>query len=224
VFVVSGTTTPNDRGNAITPNPVQTIADLDALQVLSHPLRVRILESLREPLSAAAAARAIGEPRQKVHYHLKELERVGLVERLDEQRVGNLIETRYRTAARSFVVALDVAWSDPRRAQAMREQHSLEQLVLAGARLQRDAVVLLDGAAFDGDEVASASVELEVRFVDETDRSAFLSDYLSMVTDLCERYGDRDGEPYSVMLAAYPSPSRPPRVDDPEGSNHDGEL
>src|SRR5262249_35960352 len=39
--------------------PVHVVDDLEALQVLGHPLRVRILEQLREPGSAATVAREV---------------------------------------------------------------------------------------------------------------------------------------------------------------------
>jgi DNA-binding transcriptional ArsR family regulator len=185
--------------------PVHVVEDIEALQVLGHPLRVRILELLREPGSAATIARELGETRQKVNYHLKELQRVGLVEPVGERRAGNFIETLYEAAGRSFLVAPSVAWSDPRRVDALRHQHSLENLVTVGARLQRDAISLLDRAAFDGEQIASAAVEADVHFADERDRAAFLEEYLAAVQKLCDRYGARGGLPYRVVLAAHPA-------------------
>jgi DNA-binding transcriptional ArsR family regulator len=181
------------------------VEDIEALQVLGHPLRVRILEALREPGSAATVAREVGDTRQKVNYHLKELERVGLVTPVGERRAGNFIETLYQAAGRSFLVSPQVAWSDPRRVDALREQHSLDRLVMVGAQLQRDAISLLDRAAFDGEQIASAAVEVDVHFADEKDRAAFLDEYLKTVQELCDRYGSRDGLPYRVVLAAHPA-------------------
>ena len=185
--------------------PVHVVEDIEALQVLGHPLRVRILEALREPGSAATVAREVGETRQKVNYHLKELERVGLIEPVSERRSGNFIETLYEAAARSFLVSPRVAWSDPRRVDALREQHSLERLVMVGAQLQRDAISLLDRAAFDGEQIASAAVEADVHFADEKHRAAFLDEYLAAVQKLCDRYGSADGLPYRVVMAAHPA-------------------
>ena len=184
--------------------PVHVVEDVEALQVLGHPLRVRILETLREPGSAAAVAREVGETRQKVNYHLKELERVGLVQPVGERRAGNFIETLYEATGRSFLVSPSVAWSDRRRVDALRQQHSLENLVMVGGQLQRDAISLLDRAAFDGEEIASAAVEADVHFADERDRAKFLEEYLAAVQKLCDRYGGRQGLPYRVVLAAHP--------------------
>ena len=44
-------------------------------------MRLRILASLRKPSSAAAVARELGRPRRRVNYHVKELERAGLIGR-----------------------------------------------------------------------------------------------------------------------------------------------
>ena len=183
---------------------VFTVGDPETLQALSHPTRVAILEALRAPSSAAGVARAIGQPRQRVNYHLKELEQAGLVERTGEERTGNFVSSLYRSVARSFVVSPKVAWSDPRRVDALRRQHSLETLVELGELLQRDAADLLDRAAFDGEEIASASVSADVRFACEDDRAGFMTEYLRTVRELLEKYGAKKGEAYRAMLAVYP--------------------
>lgn len=88
----------------------------------------------------------------------------------------------------------------------MRDQLALERLVHLGERLERDAAVLLDRAAFDGDQIASVAVEADVRFASEGDRAAFLKEYLEAVKPLLHKYGTRGGKPYRVSLAAYPDP------------------
>ena len=180
--------------------------NLEALQVLGHPLRVRILATLREPGSAAAVARAVGEARQKVNYHLKELERAGLVRPVEQRTVGNLIETLYQSVASSFVFGDETLWADPRRAQAMREQQSLEKLVDVGRRLHRDATALLDRAAFDAEQIPSASLEVNVRLSSDEDRAEFMRELIKAIRPVLDRYGNRKGDLYNVALAAYPEP------------------
>ena len=194
---------------AVAADLVFEIKDSETLQALGHPTRVQILEALREPASGAAVARAIGQPRQRVNYHMHELSQAGLVKRIGEERTGNFVATLYQAVARSFVVSPQVAWSDPRRMEAMRSQHSLETLVVLGERLQRDAVSLLDRAAFDGEQISSAAVTAETRFASEEDRAAFIEAYLRAVTELTERYASKEGEPYRVVLAVYPEGEKP---------------
>ena len=50
----------------MTGSRVHLVEDPESLQALAHPLRVRVLEALREPGSAAMAAWAVGQPRQNI--------------------------------------------------------------------------------------------------------------------------------------------------------------
>jgi DNA-binding transcriptional ArsR family regulator len=184
---------------------LQTVDDAATLHALAHPLRIRILETLHEPDSAAAVARRLGEPRQKVNYHLKELARAGLVRQVGERRNGNFVETLYESVARTLLISPRLAWSDPRRLDALRAQLSLERLVSLGEHVQRDAALLLDRAAFDGEEIASASVEADVHFASEDDRAAFLDAYVEALRELCDRFGAKSGEPFRVVMAAFPA-------------------
>lgn len=178
----------------------------EELSALSHPLRLRILEALREPASSATAARALGQSRQNVNYHLKELERAGLVRRVEERRRGNFVEALYQSIAPTIVLSPRAAWGDERRVATLRQQLALEHLVGLGERLGRDAAVLLDRAAFDGDEIASAAIEVEVRLEGEAARAAFVRDYLAAVRPVLDAHGAADGAPYRVAVAVYPDP------------------
>jgi len=188
------------------PARVRSIRSPETLQALCHPTRVEMLEVLREPASAAGVGRAIGQPRQRVNYHLKALEEAGLVEKVGTRQQGNFTEVLYRSTARSFVVSPEVAWADPRRIEVLKQQHALQMLVAMGDRLQRDAVALLDRATFDGDQIASAAVSAETRFANENDRAAFLEEYLQSTRALVEKYGAKDGAPYRVVIAVHPEP------------------
>ncbi len=153
---------------------------------------------------AAAVARPIGETRQKVHSHLKELEAAGPARVVGERRAGNLVEVPFEAVARRFVISPRTTRTDERRIDTLRHQASLDRLVDVGDRLQHDAVVLLDRTAFDHEEIASLAVEIDVSFADEAHRAAFLHEYIEAVQALCSRHGSRDGEAYRVVLAAHP--------------------
>lgn len=183
-----------------------TLTEPAAIEALAHPIRRRVLGALRTPDSAAAVARAIGLPRQKVNYHLKELARVGLVRATGERRKGHLIEKLYEAVAGTFVVSPRLAWDDEKRSGALRDQISLRRLVGLGEQLQQDANGLIDRAAFDGEEIPSASVEAEIRFADEAARAGFMEEYLAALGPLLTRYGARSGRAFRVALAVYPDP------------------
>lgn len=184
---------------------ILSVRDPETLQALAHPTRVELLEALREPGSAATAARRIGQPRQRVAFHMKALEAAGLIEKIGSRRNGNFIETLYQAKAQSFVVAPDATRVDPRRLATLKKQHALQTLVAVGERLQRDALALLDEATFEDREIPSAAITAELCFADESDRTAFFTEYSAALVCLVEKYESKRGAPYRVVMAVHPT-------------------
>src|SRR3954466_6876433 len=98
---------------------VAVIDDPAAAEVSLDPVRARLLAALAEPGSATTLAAAAGLSRQKANYHLRALERHGLIELVEERRRGNCTERVLRATAASYVIspsALGAAAPDPARA------------------------------------------------------------------------------------------------------------
>ncbi|MGW5741137.1 ArsR/SmtB family transcription factor [Amycolatopsis sp. NPDC003861] len=69
----------------------------DHLRVLAHPLRLRILSLLTgTALSAAEAARELGETQANVSYHVRRLHDAGLLEVAEEVHIRGGRAKRYR--------------------------------------------------------------------------------------------------------------------------------
>jgi hypothetical protein len=186
---------------------VLSLEDPATIAVATHPVRAAILAAMREPTTAAAAARTTGQSRQNAAYHVRELVKAGLLRHAGERQNGNFREQLYVASAPTIVVSPRSTWGDdPRRARAIADQLSLGQLVAHGEQLQRDAATLLDRAAFDGEEIASASAAVDVRFASERDRAEFLRAALDALGELARRYGRNTGAHYRLVLAAYPNP------------------
>src|SRR2546423_2516622 len=112
---------------------VTVIEDPAAAEASLDPIRARLLAELAEPGSASTLAGRVGLPRQKVNYHLRALERHGLVELVEERRRGNCTERVLRASAASYVIspaALGPVQPDPGRAPDQRSACWL--LALAG--------------------------------------------------------------------------------------------
>ena len=185
---------------------VVLLEDSRQIGALSHPIRARILKALRTPGTAAGLARQIGRSRQAVGYHLKELERVGLVRSAGERRKGSFVEQLYQATARRFLVSPRFA-SDPERLAALfRDQVALAQLSELGERLQCGAAELIERATETGEQIPSATVDAEVRFPDEAARAAFLAEYVESLKSLLAKHGGSEGRLFRVALAAYPTP------------------
>jgi hypothetical protein len=193
-----------------------------AIVAATHPVRAAILDAMRTPTTAAAVARRVGQTRQNVAYHVRELEKVGLLRHVGQRRNGNFVEQIYEATAATLVIAPAATWGDQSaRAAALADQLSLGELHRAGQRLQRDSARLLDRAAFDGQQVPSASVATELRFATEQDREAFLAAAVEAITRLAAAHGDAGGQPYRLVLAAYPDPDPAPDDPDPDTSTEE---
>jgi DNA-binding transcriptional ArsR family regulator len=69
----------------------------DHLRVLAHPLRMRILSLLTgTAMSAAEAARELGDTQANISYHLRRLHEAGLVDVAEEVRIRGGRAKRYR--------------------------------------------------------------------------------------------------------------------------------
>src|ERR1700681_598290 len=118
--------------------PVLDIAVIEnaaAAEVALDPIRARILAELAQPRSATMLGLRFGLPRQKVNYHLRELERHGLVELVEERRKGNVNERVMRATASSYVIspaALPAFAPDPDRSP---DQLSAMWMLALAARL-----------------------------------------------------------------------------------------
>jgi DNA-binding transcriptional ArsR family regulator len=197
---------------------VTVIEDPAAAESSLDPMRARLLAELAEPGSATTLAARVGLPRQKVNYHLRELERHGLVELVEERRKGNVTERVLRATAASYVispVALSAVQPDPGRAPDRLSAHWL--LALA-AKLVRDVGELLTGSAREHKRVATFALDGEVRFASAADRAAFAQELASAVASLVSKYHDESaprGRPHRLVVAVHPSvlPAAPPAGD-----------
>ena len=81
---------------------VEVIDDPAAAMTTLDPKRARLLAEMAEPISAATLAARVGLARQKVNYHLRALEKHGLVEEAEQRRWGGLTE---RAACKTLGVA-----------------------------------------------------------------------------------------------------------------------
>ncbi|MFC7592090.1 ArsR/SmtB family transcription factor [Nonomuraea antimicrobica] len=84
---------------------------VDVVRGALSPLRRRVLEELREPGSATAVAARLGESRQRINYHLRELEKLGLVELVELRQRRGRKERVVRATAHTVVVAPEVVGS-----------------------------------------------------------------------------------------------------------------
>jgi DNA-binding transcriptional ArsR family regulator len=187
---------------------VAVIEDPVTAEISLDPVRTRLLAALAEPGSATMLAAKVGLSRQKVNYHLKMLERHGLVDLVEERRKGNVTERVMRATAASYVIspaALTAVQPDPARSP---DQLSARWLLAVAARLVRDVGALITGASQARTRVATFALDGHVRFASAADRAAFAEELSNKVASLVAKYHDQTaerGREHRVIVAIHPS-------------------
>jgi DNA-binding transcriptional ArsR family regulator len=191
---------------------IESIESLERASALLHPLRVRLLERAAEPVSAVELARELGETPQKLNYHLKALEKAGLLKKVREEKRRNLTKAFYQAQAKRL-------WFSPRLmaergddARTARDQLSLHHLLGLARELEQDVVAALNVSRRKERGVASLGVKAELAFPDGEARRAFMQEYMAMLDALVRRFGATADaaapERYKALLAVYPAPAR----------------
>src|SRR3954451_5033653 len=165
------------------------------------PRRVEVLRQFAEPRTCTQVGAELGESPQAVYYHVKRLQKAGLLELVEERRGRGVTEGGYRAAARSFWVAAGlVGRLGPKREAS--DHLGLGYLLSLSEALQADLAALAAGPAV----LPSFGVAGEVRLSAE-EGAAFVADLQRAFQDVLERYGGGEGHPFRLALACYPKAS-----------------
>ena len=111
-------------------------------QAVAHPLRIEALSILTErAASPKELAAELGLPVGNVSYHVRELERIGMIELVDEKQRRGAIEHFYRAVHYPMLDGPEWEKLGPAKRQEMSVW--IVQLMLT------DAIKALDGGTFD---------------------------------------------------------------------------
>lgn len=201
---------------------VQTIHDTGRAQIVLHPLRLEILSELAEPVSAAGLARRLGLPRQKLNYHLRQLESEGLVEQVGEQRKRNCTERLMRAAAQSYVISPAVLGRVAADPEQIRDKASSAYLMAVAARIVQE-VGDLRAKADDADKrLPTLTLESEVRFASPAHQHAFAQELAEAIAAVVRKYHDEyapEGRRFRFITGAYPTPASDESTENGEEQN-----
>jgi DNA-binding transcriptional ArsR family regulator len=202
---------------AATAAPWDLVSDMNRASALLHPLRLRILDALREPDSASGLARRFCLPRQKMNYHVRELARAHFLERAGQRRRRNMIERRYRTTAQAYVLSPELlgrmGLPHAPAEDAFSAAYLLGLIAVAQAELAR--------ASREATElhkrITTLSINSALRFESAEQRAKFASELRRSVIDVIGRHASPHtladgsagaGRPYRLILGCYPIPPK----------------
>jgi biotin operon repressor len=183
------------------PAALQIVQSREKAAVLMHSDRLSLLTALDQPSSGAALARKLGIPRQKLNYHLRELEREGFLELVEERRKGNCMERVVRSTAQSFLISPQLTGGPAES----RDRFSVSYLITAAARVISELANLAARARRAGKRLATLTLETEIRFATAESRNSFAEELATTVATLTAKYHAPEGRVFRLLTAVYPA-------------------
>lgn len=186
--------------------PYAVLDDDARVAAILSPLRRRMLGHLQEEAdSATGLARKLELPRQRVNYHLRELERAGFVELHEERQRRGCVERALRPTARAYLISSSLLGELAADPETIRDRFSSSYLVAVASRIVREVTELQRGAERAGKRLPTLTLQADVRFKSAADRAAFAEELAAAVAELAAKYHHDDtGRAYRFVVAGHP--------------------
>lgn len=170
------------------------------------PLRRRILQSFTGPESAAGLARRLEMPRQRINYHLREMEKAGLLEMTGERQARGCTERLLRPTARAYLVNPEVLGDLASEPDNTSDRFSSSYLIAVAARLIRDVATLRGRAARARRKLATMTLQTDIRFKSPAERTAFADELTTTLARLAAKYHSNapNARSYRFLVGGHP--------------------
>lgn len=186
---------------------VRLVEDPVELASALSPIRRRVLAALAEPASATELAPTLGLSRQKVNYHLRVLEQLGLVELVEVRRRRGCTERVLRRTGDLVVdpAVIEPIASGPPDGVAARDRHAAEHLIATAGRTVREVTRMQAAAVERGQRLLTFTVEADIAFGRPADVHRFTDELASSVATIAERFHTPGGRHYAVTIGGHPA-------------------
>jgi DNA-binding transcriptional ArsR family regulator len=179
-----------------------------AAALIQHPLRQKILVEARTPASATELARRLNQPRQRLNYHVKQLEKHGFLRLESRRKKRNMEERRYVATARAFVLAPQLLGALGATPESATDAFSATYLLGLAVQAQRELTDVAEAAAEANVRVLTLSLSSELRFSSGPQRAAFGQALTAAVAEVIAQHtSPSTGRPYRLLLGCYPIPA-----------------
>jgi DNA-binding transcriptional ArsR family regulator len=199
------------------------VSDRTRAAALLHPLRVKILQLAREPLSASELGARLGLPRQRVNYHVRQLAGSGFLRRAGRRRRRNMIEQRYIASARAFLLSPELLRPIGADWRRIEDAGSAAYLLALSSQMQEDVIRAWRGATRAGQRLSTLSIKSQFCFETPGQRETFTRALRDAVVEVIARHTSPnlrpDGSPapwrpYRLVLGCYPYTPETPKQEE----------
>ena len=191
-------------------NAVALLERPETVRLALSPMRQQLLRRLHTPASATELAGEMQLARQKVNYHLRALEKAGLLSLVETRQKRGCTERVVVASARAFVI--DPSLVEERTTSAGRgaaqDRFAAERLVAAASTIVRDVSRMQAKADQQRKRLLTFTVDTEVGFAAPDDVERFSTALAGAVARLAARFTAKGPvRRYSVVIAGHPAPN-----------------
>jgi DNA-binding transcriptional ArsR family regulator len=183
------------------------INDLEQIKALSHPLRMRIIETLAasEPMTTKQVADALGEKPTRLYHHVDKLLQAGLIRLTHTQQNRGTTEKYYEAIAKQFRAGPELFADDNPAAQ----KHAIQPMIHTMFDNTTAELLRLVDEADPGDKLddigflSYIELHLEQEQIDTVQQK--LKDILDYLESIEEPDSDSENlRKYRLTIAHYP--------------------
>lgn len=186
----------------------KTIGDRETLKVVLHPLRTRLITAMaNEAKTVKELSSIVGVEPTKLYYHIKLLQKAGIIAAVEERQLGNLTETSYLCTARDFLI-------DPELSKGLGEGSAFEGTIATFVAALRSSLLgsyrrTLEKKKDRDGKKQTFSLGIQALRLDEGEAEDFLRRFNELVAEFDGKRGDagKARRQYEIGFAFYPSVS-----------------
>jgi DNA-binding transcriptional ArsR family regulator len=176
----------------------------EALKAVADPLRLRFLILLADgPSTVREAAESLGVPPTRLYYHVKVLERHGLIEVADRRMVSGIEERTYRARAKNWTMSPSLAASAISTSGTLRALMNMVRAEMEAVLQERPEEPIASEPSSPLPAAGLTQLALGPDDLEELERrlTALMEDFGAPLSE------DAEGKPlYRMFFAVYPTP------------------
>ena len=185
----------------------------EAIACLGRTDRRQILEALAtSPDSASGLAERFDDSRQRINYHIRQLEAAGLVELAEERPRRGLTEKIYRPVSRRFALDPSILGSlDAGESIDAGDRWAAAYAIALASRTTREIAALRTKAMNRDQRLAVASMDTTVRLRSPRAMEAFIDDLARSIAEVAARHDESGAGARAFRVTSISHPAgRPP--------------
>lgn len=170
---------------------------LEQIKAVTNPKRIAVLRTFgpNKPLSAKMIAQELGETPSKIHYHLKELLKNGILEVVETREINGIIEKLYLPTAKKITVEKDLLSVSEGEGSVI-----LQAVLDLLESTKTDLLELSDNTNVKNDSI---SMNSSVVYLTPEEKEEMIEQFIQLI----DKYDDPtkpDAKPYGLLNLIYP--------------------